>query len=85
MKTALECFLKRAIYLRGDFPSFLLFDFLDVELLEDRELRSLFELELFDNDDDDNEDDFDFELPLLPLDLPRGFDDLFGNREFLCL
>lgn len=84
MKTALECF-KKGIYLRGDFPSFLLFDFLDVELLEDRELRSLFELELFDNDEDDDEDDFNFELPLLPLDLPRGFDDLFGNREFLCL
>lgn len=76
--------IKNENYLRGDLSSFLLLDFLDDTLLDDdREPRSLFELELFDKDDDD----FDFELPLLPIpDLLDAFDDnLFGNREFLCL
>lgn len=67
--------------------SFRLLDFLDIELVdEDRELRSLFELELFNEVDED--DDFDFELLLLLLpDLLDDFedDDLFGDREFLCL
>lgn len=70
------------VYLRGDLSSFrLLFDFFNDEPLDDvdRELRSLFELELFDDDDLD-----DFE-PLLP-DLLDDFDeDLVGEREFLCL
>lgn len=78
------------MYLRGDLSSFRpLFNFFDDELLDDadRELRSLFELELFDSDDDDEDDLDDFEaLPLLP-DLPDDLDedDLVGEREFLCL
>lgn len=79
------------MYLRGDFSSFrLLFeDFFEDELLDDvddRELRSLFEPELFDDDDDDDLDDFD--PPLLLVDLLDDLDeddDLVGEREFLCL
>lgn len=71
------------MYLRGDLSSFrLLFDFFEDEPLDDadRELRSLFELEPFDEDDLD-----DFEPLLLPA-LPDDFDeDLVGDREFLCL
>lgn len=75
------------VYLRGDLSSFrLVFDFFVDELLDDvdRELlRSLFELEPFD-DDDDFEDDFEpLPLPDLPDDdLDNG---LVGEREFLCL
>lgn len=74
------------MYLRGDLSSFRLpFDFFEDEPLDgaDRELRSLLELELFDEDDLD-----DFEPLLLPPlpDLPDDFDeDLVGEREFLCL
>lgn len=69
-------------YLRGDLLSFRLFDFLDEELPDDeRELRSVFEVEFF------CDKDFDFELLLLLLpDFGAGFDaDLMGEREFLCL
>lgn len=74
------------LYSRGELSSFRVLAFLDVELLdEDRELRSLLELELFE-DDVVIDDDFDFELLLLlPPDLIFDFgNNLFGDREFLC-
>lgn len=75
------------LYLRGDLSSFRLLDFLDEELLDDdRELRSLFELEPEPFDADDADDDLDFKLPLLLSDLLSDFEvDLFGERAFLCL